>query len=788
MSAKIATTSDTEAEFEAEIRAAIERAFPLLNPAEIKHQTTFTFKFGHSNVTVDGKRKDTARSRADVLLLHQGTPLAVFELKRSNIGLTEEDERQGLSYARLLDPWPPFVVVTNGRKTVFLETFSGKPCKARTKSAQDVQELIANASRIADEGIKNAIHTLMGTDPNLWMAAIRAKTKADVNDLTGRWRDVDRPFVDGFLLPRNAAKTVVTALENGRRTIAIAGAPLSGKSNLLREVIAKLEASPAFAVMLIDANTTGNFFQLLADWLAAAVAWMLTADEARGWLRNLSRSGGPALVVAIDNIQPENVRLMEDINALVSETFGPGARVIVAADDAVIAKLRSSSNHRSLSLLSRNALFVPLPRLDDEEFGSALSVLKAARMAIMRGGTLAPEYRRPWVLRAICGETAESKKYRDAVQTTLPPLIGPELLELARSRFNFTRPPFSLLREVSLAFMTDARAGAGSPEMTLQRCEAFAVMKTTLRDHLSDGDIGLLVSSGLLREARIADKENAYVVRFPELLASEVAKLLAQELTNTHSADPEAGAGLLAGLAACMPLGDIVAAQALLDTASKPGGMNVRVINELLRRKPRQQKLNDGSFLWKIPEGPFVEMEVRRKEPGEDDTDRRMPSLDEHSLIEDFLPWLILSHLVAHPFEVLAGDERERGDYDLLLKLLTCPLLLTAAGADLGMAGVRSYKLSDGTEISCNDDGIVEPMTLALLTLLSREQSSPVEALIDYALAFPNAARLSRFDAALSFVADLPNPDPDRGTWAAAVRHEKIAPALSAVLDALPTS
>jgi hypothetical protein len=73
--AKIATTSDTEGELEAEIRAAVEWAFPWLNASEIKHQTTFSFKFGHSNVTVDGTPKDAARGRADVLLLHQGVPL-----------------------------------------------------------------------------------------------------------------------------------------------------------------------------------------------------------------------------------------------------------------------------------------------------------------------------------------------------------------------------------------------------------------------------------------------------------------------------------------------------------------------------------------------------------------------------------------------------------------------------------------------------------------------------------------------------------------------------------------
>ena len=45
----------SEAGFEAEIRAHIKRIFPWLPSDEITHQDSFSFKFGHKNVTIDGK-------------------------------------------------------------------------------------------------------------------------------------------------------------------------------------------------------------------------------------------------------------------------------------------------------------------------------------------------------------------------------------------------------------------------------------------------------------------------------------------------------------------------------------------------------------------------------------------------------------------------------------------------------------------------------------------------------------------------------------------------------------
>src|SRR5690349_10992238 len=108
------TKDQTEGDLEAEIHAALKLAFPWLPPGSIQHQTTFSFSFGGKRIEVDGAITDKAKARADILLHYNKQPLAVLELKRASVPLDAEDEEQGLSYARVLHPAPPLVVVTNG--------------------------------------------------------------------------------------------------------------------------------------------------------------------------------------------------------------------------------------------------------------------------------------------------------------------------------------------------------------------------------------------------------------------------------------------------------------------------------------------------------------------------------------------------------------------------------------------------------------------------------------------------------------------------------------------------
>lgn len=102
MSIQQTTQEPTEADLEAAIHAALKLAFPWLSSGDLKHQLSFSFKFGKSNI-VNNAYKLTAGARADIVVSRNGKNLAILEIKRPGSALTKDDDAQGLSYAYMLN-------------------------------------------------------------------------------------------------------------------------------------------------------------------------------------------------------------------------------------------------------------------------------------------------------------------------------------------------------------------------------------------------------------------------------------------------------------------------------------------------------------------------------------------------------------------------------------------------------------------------------------------------------------------------------------------------------------
>ena len=132
------TTFPTEADLEAAVHGALRTAFPLLDPSGFRHQTKFSFKFGRQQIDLDGAKVSAAQARADVVIWYRNRALAMLELKRKAEKLSFEDDEQGLSYARMLHPMPPLVVVTNGSEVKMLETQSGNPWQPAGASEEEL--------------------------------------------------------------------------------------------------------------------------------------------------------------------------------------------------------------------------------------------------------------------------------------------------------------------------------------------------------------------------------------------------------------------------------------------------------------------------------------------------------------------------------------------------------------------------------------------------------------------------------------------------------------------------
>nr|WP_281422410.1 type I restriction endonuclease [Rhizobium leguminosarum] len=378
-----------------------------MTAGSIKHQIEFTIRLGHATITVKGRESWIKRGRADILLVLNDKPLAIMELKRSNISLTHEDGKQGLSYARLLPVMAPFVVVTNGNQTRIIETFSGQPLRAESPDAESFEALLDSAGKVAAGDRDDAISTLMGTDPQIWTSAVAAASSMAVEELTDTADGPRRPF-GPLKIQRSATRQLAEALRDSRLVL-VSGPPLVGKTNVLEQLIRFMDLGVAGG-LLLECGAS-EIFRKIADLLSDALDWPLDPEAARNWVRQISRAGGPALVLAIDRLDPEDrddVRMIED---LMSSRFGNGLRIAAGLDEDATRRAMTSSDGRRESVIGRHAAIVEVDDLTDAEYVAAQNALAELNMAIMDGGGHSPDLRRPWLLQAMATRVAtlESK-------------------------------------------------------------------------------------------------------------------------------------------------------------------------------------------------------------------------------------------------------------------------------------------------------------------------------------------------------------------------------------------
>jgi len=227
-----------EATLEARLNSELQRIFPTLGKLKISHQDIFTLHFGHKSITVNGKENDKAFGRYDVLIKIDERPVILFELKRPGKDLLDEDREQGISYARLLDPMPPLVVISNGEKTEFYTTYDKKLWVAENKDEEALRALVKRSLSCAAAEKDEAVKLLLGQQPSIWTGIIRQFTEERIIARQGELKDLTHPLARKFSLPRKITAQITSRLLSGDQLIALVGPPLSGKTNVISQLCA----------------------------------------------------------------------------------------------------------------------------------------------------------------------------------------------------------------------------------------------------------------------------------------------------------------------------------------------------------------------------------------------------------------------------------------------------------------------------------------------------------------------------------------------------------------------
>ncbi|WP_347279150.1 type I restriction enzyme HsdR N-terminal domain-containing protein [Plasticicumulans sp.] len=780
MTAKKLTISPTEADLEAEIHHAIALAFPWLPAESIRHQTKFSFTFGRKKIDVDGAEASRAEARSDIVLYNGDRPLAVLELKRAGVPLTPDDDAQGLSYARVLNPSSPLVVVTNGTDLHFVETHSGKRWQPAERSEQAFQALVASAARVAAADMKHAIETLMGTNAVVWMQAVRHTTAETMDEITASWDEPARPFARGFLIPRKAAAQVLRRAAEGAKLILVEGSPLAGKSNVLREISLRSEQLNEFATLYVEAGVGGGILQSLADTLARSLAWPVTREEARSWLMRVSQLSEHRLLLAIDSLDTGNNDTRREIEDLSSTTFGPGLSLIVAVDDSTAERIVATTNGLSESAIGRRAQRIKVGPLDDLEFQIAQRVLWRHRIGLMHGAQATPEFRQPWVLRAISAPVLERIEEADpSLAVALPSLLSLDLIRHARERF--ADPELRrLFKAIAKALLADTKDQQRDASLRLESLEINVVRRETLRQHVDATELTWLIDRGFVKPAIHASGDAVLFIRLPELLASELARLLADELAPLVQADAQDAATWIAGAASNLPIGDVIAAQAIFDAVHRPGSLSFDLIRILLETPPERQPVSPGGrFATHFPGVGLVELVFKEDGTAVVDIDGQLHTIDlgEDGMSDTYAnihQWLILSHLAAVPFAMETLDGLQRVDPGILLVVGTADIVLRKPGGDQEMRAAPTHELPGIGSMVCHEAGIIEPITLSIFRYLTRDGAAASD-WIDAAIAADSMPLLGRIHIALLHASSSANEALAR--WAGEMLTLKVLPA-----------
>jgi hypothetical protein len=779
------TNSWTEADLEASIHGVLKKAFPWLPAHSIRHQTKFSFTFGGKKIEIDGRKASRAEARADILLYNREEALAVLELKRSGISLTPSDDAQGLSYARVIDPPPPLVIVTNGDELHFIETYSGKSWQPSQYSEQAFQDLVTNTAKLAASDTKQAVDTLMGTNASVWQQAVRHTSKDILTELSASWEKPAFPFVRNFLIPRKTTAQALELISNNAKFILVEGAPMAGKSNVLREITLRTIKNAKISTLYIEGGVGRGILQTLADALTRSIAWPVSTDEVRNWLIHVSQvDDGQKLLLAIDGLYIDDIDGRKEIEDLSSSTFSDGLALMVALDDTVAEQLVSIPSCRSASAIGRRAKRITVNPLNDREFKIAQIVLSRHQIYLMHGANATPEYRQPWVLRAISAPVLDQRKTDHFAM--MPPLLSLNLIALARERFTDEKPR-RFFRAIANALLIDYRDQDRDYTLVLESCETYLVQRKELSKHLETTEIQWLIDHGFLRPAIHISGEPILYIRLPELLASEIARLLADELITQVRKDHRKAATWIAGVASDLPIGDVIAAQAIFDAVQRQGGLPFKFINVLIETIPKKEHVVPGTRMaTHYPGVGLVELSIENDGSAVVDINGHLHPInieddDFGYIYSNIYEWLILSHLASMPFKMDIADRQERVDAQILLIVGTADIVLRKPGGSPGMRSILTHDLSEYGigSIVCHKAGIVEPITYSIFLYLKRE-GVQASHWIDQAINYDSYPLISRIHIALLELSSI--SDDALSAWANSILEHKIKPALNVFL------
>jgi len=691
-----------EATFEAHLGGVLSTLFPGRG-VQVTHQVQFTLRLGHHDISIDGPKGWVRKGRLDVLLSANTRHVAVLELKREDLDLTDEDRDQGLSYARLLTPMPPLVVLSNGATTKFFTTIDGAPWGPQDLNEEVFAKLVTGAASCAVQDRDQAIRSLLGSNPSIWADFLRAHTADTIEKRTGDLRELSSPFARGFSVERFVAVRILGRLRKSVPVIALVGPPLSGKSVVMKQCCEKMTAGHLVPLYVDASSARHGPLRLLASIFLKHLFAATTLDQVRQWLSTSLRTmpTDTRLVLLLDEVVPDlNDEWLGDLDELLALGEVSPLSIVLALDPNTWQALSMRPGRLTKTDLGRRAEVIPLELLTDREFSSAMELLfELTRSQPYFGAQYNVEYREPRLLRVIA---ASVQRHRTADKETLlkfPSTTTINEVDLAWRAF--VRGNHELvddLRHLARAYFDDLATRSSNAELQLASYQAAAMRKDVAAKLLAPDTLERLLGRSFVSTRLGPNEEVLLLPRHLELFARAAALELGESVCAATSFE-EAYEALMQR-SDMLPLGDIVGADALRVVAERKPELFSRIINEALKDPP-QTKV--------FPAGTILEVSLFGRQVG-------AVELPEPSTTTGNLhPWLVLAQVAMLP---LGGPaESPSPNAWIIANVGSHSGFLRRVGDERWrkMEGFHFHDVPGKGSVPCLNNGVVEPIGQAIV-------------------------------------------------------------------------
>lgn len=687
-----------EAELQARLERRIRAALPLL-PAQIRLERYLHLRLGHHAIVIDGlaSSNDETRGRYDVLVLVDGNPLLMVELKAPGADLSKEDLRQALSYARVHEPMVPLTLVTNGRNNLLRRTYDGSELAVEDIAGDRLKAVLTAGAVLAASASEDAVRTLLGGSRDTWSQMLATWNKEAAEELTGDTRDFSRPIARGLSFERQAAKVAEDRLSQGDRIVVVHGSPLSGVTNALSQIACNPALAPS---VFIDGTKMSDGLQFIANRLSRDLSFAVSKDDLRGWLNTVGSLMGVTLVV--DGMQFDSVdELVENANAGL-------IRLVLGMDSETFRRNSIVSGRNQKSQLGRVAVDIEVEPLSDVEFQKALVVLDDSYSALFfNGAQHSPQLRWPRALRVIAATLPAKRKLPPDPDGRLSklmvgPIPGPMSLEKC-SRAFAAEPSLKFdLDALARAYLKDVELHAADPDWLAATWGRPSVDPGLLEREIGEARMDRLSAQGFLSWVDTKDLGPRILVRVEELLCHHVAEewsaaLLKQTDSDALTVEIDA----LLDMAGVVPTGEVAVAAAIIRAAQKNQTILGVAVPMLLGRRPTTSRLQEGALAELLVKDARIRLLF-----GE--------GMDEE-VVGNMLPWLVLSHIASWPLAV--ADYEETANLSIFMTLGVWPTLLYSPPATelAQVPGFHVHEIEGVGSIPCLRTGIVEPLLQAML-------------------------------------------------------------------------